>query len=273
MKQEKKEDESIEVEAEEVSIEEVENTPKEKGINLFQRRKDLNTEFATLADSGTKLESLNAMKQIAFLWAQGLLPESIDTPEKAVIIYQYAQELGIPGILSTFDMIYIYKRKPTVNGAGLAFLIRKAGHGYSLIRDCETFYETRSPKDKHALGHMREEFIRRNEEGKIDPNGELCPLYSELVGGNIIGTTIAFWRKENPEKLEFYSFTNVDAKKAELDKLDTYKKYTSEMYYWKCLTHGAKRYFSEVIKGLNFVDEPNDLSNLQVSSSLNEVSE
>lgn len=268
MKQEIEEPEIEEVSTEEVSNEETGLELGEKKVmNSFQRRKELNTEYVEIVQSGIDPSNLNAMKQLEFYWAQGLLPEVIDTPEKAVTIYLYAQEIGIPGILTAFNLLYIYKRKVNVNGMGLAFLIRQAGHGFEIIRDYEAFYETKNPAHKHAVGHANGEFVRRNEEGKIDLNGELNPLQSDFVGGTIIGTTIAFWRKEDPTKFQYCSFTNIDAKRSELDKQDTFKKYPSEMYYWKALSHGAKRFFNDVITGVNLPDVPKDLADLQVSNS------
>jgi hypothetical protein len=269
-KKENKEDDIVEVEAE--SIQEEEETQEEdspKTINLFQRRKNLTTEFAELVQQGIDINTLSEMKQIAFYWANGLLPTSIKSPEEAIIVHQYAKELGIPGILSAFDMVVPIKNKAAVTGAGLAFLIRKAGHGFDVIRDYERIYETKDPRYKHALGHIKGDFIYRNDKGEKDPNGELVVIIDKA-------TTIGFYRKGDEgkyEKYKFVTFTDIDAKLSGKDKEDTYKQYPSSMYFWKCLTHGAKQYFSEVIKGVNLPEIPSDIADLQVSNSLNEVNE
>lgn len=59
--------------------------------------------------------------------ARGLLPDGINTPAQALLIFEQASALGIPPITGLAN-IHIIKGKPTMSAGLMSGLIRQAGH-------------------------------------------------------------------------------------------------------------------------------------------------
>lgn len=66
----------------------------------------------------------------------GLLPTHIKTPEAAVIIMQYGNELNI-GPMQALNNIYVVGGKPALSGNLMSALIRKGGVAWQTIQDFE----------------------------------------------------------------------------------------------------------------------------------------
>lgn len=235
-------------------------------LSDYSRKDRIKKEYLDFLDKGGDITIKPEIDQIRFYWSNNLLPTTIKTPEQAIVIYQRGKELGIPDVLACFDMIDAIGNKAGLNGKGFNYMIKRAGHGFKVIRNYEFVAETTDPRYNHAIGHYRGQFVYRNEDGKKDPLGE-------MTLGNVRTTTIGFFRKgseKDVDNWDFSSFSDTDAKAAGLNESPTYKKYPKAMYFWKALTHGAKMFFGDTIQGFDFAEEPSDIADFENSIEFQE---
>ena len=66
----------------------------------------------------------------------GLLPDSIQTPQGAVVVMQYGKELGFPP-MAAFQNIYIVNGKPSLATKAIAGLILRGGVTWRIDKDFE----------------------------------------------------------------------------------------------------------------------------------------
>ncbi len=70
-------------------------------------------------------------EQATMLVRSGFLPESVNTPEKAIAIAMKGQEIGMP-MMQAYSQIHVIKGKPTLSAEGINSLIRRNCPGAKL---------------------------------------------------------------------------------------------------------------------------------------------
>lgn len=104
-------------------------------------KEDKTTELA-MVDSVNSTMSVQTQQQNELLeqaatWIKsGLLPNSIKTPEQAVVIALKGKELNLPAMAS-FEMIDVIMGKPALKPKGMASMVRKGGVKYKTVKDFE----------------------------------------------------------------------------------------------------------------------------------------
>lgn len=84
-----------------------------------------------------KTDEQSVMLEKAISWVKsGLLPNSIKTPEQAVVIVLKGKELNLAPMAS-FEMIDVILGKPALKPKGMAAMVRKGGVKYQTIKDFE----------------------------------------------------------------------------------------------------------------------------------------
>ena len=92
---------------------------------------------ATTKELSTKVDTQNQMLEQAKAWVKsGLLPQSIKTPEQAVVIALKGKELNLQ-TMASFEMIDVIMGKPALKPKGMAALCFKGGVRTKTIKDFE----------------------------------------------------------------------------------------------------------------------------------------
>ena len=73
------------------------------------------------------------------LLKSGLLPESVQTAQGAVVIMQYGRELGFAPMAS-FSNVFVVNGKPSLAAKATAGLLLRSGIYHKTIQDCEPVY-------------------------------------------------------------------------------------------------------------------------------------
>lgn len=102
----------------------------------------------TVQDSADRALAERAMKS-------GLLPESIETPEAAMLIIAKGREIGIGGMAS-FKHMYVIKGQVGMDSALIAYLFERRGHSFIPIKrtaeECSIrFYHRNGATYTHTL--------------------------------------------------------------------------------------------------------------------------
>ncbi len=147
----------------------------------------------------------------------GFLPETITTPEQAIIIMQTGRELGFPP-MSSFANIFVVNGRPALSGQAVAGLLARSGVRTKVIKDNEPIYGA-GEKSKTVVDRI---------------------------------TTIEFTRDDVPQEI---SYKYSDAVAAGYTSKSNWKKYQTEMMYWRCLTRGARRVSPDSLLGLYEIGE------------------
>lgn len=185
----------------------------------------------------------------------GLLPDSVDTPEKALVIMQKGKEFGFSAMTS-FEHIVVISGKPSLDGAALGSLLLNNNIEYKVIKYCENVYE-KDYKDDEVIYVKR----KAGEEIKLIPATEEQiesndPFLTKKVIDRI--TEIEFSRKSSITGnilTHRASFSYTDAVSAGLVDRDTYKKYFKNMLFWRALSKGANEFAPDVTLGMRMPDE------------------
>ncbi len=90
------------------------------------------SEAMAVAQSSNSLEAkLETLKSYI---SSGLLPASVDTPEKALVISQYGKELGLDP-MTAFGGIYVVQGRPSLSSQLMTALAMKGGVRFRIIKD------------------------------------------------------------------------------------------------------------------------------------------
>jgi len=141
----------------------------------------------------------------------GLLPDSVQTAQGAIVIMQYGKELGFPPMAS-FSNIFVVNGKPSLATKAMAGLLFRGGVRWQVIQD-----------DEEVMG---------GEDGKT--------LIDRI-------TTIEMVRDGMKNR---FSFRYTDATAAGLTKRDVWVKYRKNMMYWRCFSMLADRVAPDLLMGM-----------------------
>jgi len=155
----------------------------------------------------------NLIAQAEQMVKSGLLPDSIQTAQGAVVVMQYGRELGFPPMAS-FKNIYVVNGTPSLATKATAGLLYQGGIRWKTVHDYEAIY------DKDQAGN------------------QVCV---DMI------TTLEMYRDGITEKL---SFRWSDAVRAQLVKKDVWKKYPKNMMYWRCFSMLADRVAPDLLLGM-----------------------
>lgn len=97
----------------------------------------------------------------------------------------------------------------------------------------------------------------------IRAKGFAAEVFADGEGDNRRGV---FKSKREGVDIEV-SFSLADAKRAGLASKDTYKSYQDDMLIWKAVSRGAKRYFSDVLLGLDVAEHVADYTRANESKA------
>ena len=176
------------------------------------------TETNTLPSKGADQDVPEMFKQVVSAFKAKLLPTWVRTVEQAVIIAQYAYELGLNSPLSSFKMFYLVNNVPTLTAGGLGSLIKAKGHSYRVVKYAEPV---------------------------LDETGKKVDLITEIEcfrKGETIGQKI--------------SFTWSDAVAAGLTtKPGPWKQYPKDMLFNRCLARASRIVYPDVIQGFYLAEE------------------
>jgi hypothetical protein len=153
------------------------------------------------------------LQQAEQMVKSGLLPDSIQTAQGAVVVMQYGRELGFPPMAS-FKNIYVVNGTPSLATKATAGLLYQGGIRWKTKQDYEPIM------------------------GK-DQNG------NEIVQDMI--TTIVMSRDGIEESL---SFRWSDAVRAGLTGKSVWKQYPKNMMYWRCFSMLADRVAPDLLLGM-----------------------
>lgn len=103
-------------------------------------------ELTTTSDLNQQLIQQNQLLEQAAAWIKsGLLPPSVNSPEKAVVIAMKGKELGL-ATMASFDFIDVIAGKPSLKPKSMAALVRKGGVKYKTIKDFEPIVDSNGNK-------------------------------------------------------------------------------------------------------------------------------
>lgn len=103
-------------------------------------------ELSTTNDINQQLIQQNYLLEQAAAWIKsGLLPPSVNSPEKAVVIAMKGKELGL-ATMASFDFIDVIAGKPSLKPKSMAALVRKGGVKYKTIKDFEPIVDDKGNK-------------------------------------------------------------------------------------------------------------------------------
>jgi hypothetical protein len=183
-----------------------------------------------------KLDSIDTLDEmleyVTVLTSSKMLP--YNTPEKAIVAYQFGKELGL-GIVTAMSNIYVISGRPSLSIHAMGALLKKGGIEKRTIED----YAPYTVKYKDADGNDVEATTRR--------------------------TTIEFMRMWNGEVIrEEVSYTWEDAKKAGYTDKDNWKKMPKIMLWSRCFAIGARRVSPDTLLGMYEASEAADIENVTI---------
>lgn len=236
-----------------VHYEEVEQ-PEQRGVREITREN-----IGELAQLGINTPlyirttmSINEVMAAAF--EARILPNWIDTPEKAILAGQVCVELRIPNPITGSKMLYVIGTTPTLTTQGMLYLLKRAGIRISILRDFEPVYQTDNPHNFFLGGKM---------------------LYGADGQALMVDAATTTIELIDPKPLEgvrqITSYSWSDVLTAGLHNGGTWQKYPRDMSFNRCLSRAAKRFYSEVINGLPLADELDDSGVLYYDENTGEV--
>ena len=140
-----------------------------------------------------------------------LLPDSIQTPEGAVVVMQYGRELGFQP-MAAFQNIYIVNGKPSLATKAIAGLLLRGGVKWRIDKDFEEVW----------ADEARTQLIDRV-------------------------TKMTFFRDGMEISMEFKWS---DAVTAKLVGKGVWKTYPKNMMYWRCFSMAADRIAPDLLLGM-----------------------
>lgn len=173
--------------------------------------------------------NLERMKQAADYYIQSkYLPESVKSPEQAVLIMQKGKELGFQP-LQSFDAIDVIMGKTTLKPKYKSAMARRTGQvWWKTIKDWEPVIDTET--------------------------GQVLDYETVIKGYRRHGTEIID---------EDCRYTWSEASAMGLVTKDNWKKQPKVMAYWRCLSRLLDRIAPDLTGGLYMSDELADVANIQ----------
>lgn len=150
------------------------------------------------------------MVQFKALIGSHILPKHIKTPEQAMVIAMYGDQLGVP-LMVALNSIYVVEGKPELSGELTAAIIR---------RDC--------PSGQIKI---------------IERSAKRCHLKA---------------RRGPSDEWVDIEWTIEDAKTAGLLGKDNWKKYPTDMLYWRCMSRVRRLVFPDIATGFAVEGELRD---------------
>ena len=187
----------------------------------------------------------------------GLLPDSVNTPEKAIVIMQKGKELGFQP-MAAFEHIVVVNGRPSPDGAAIGTLLRRGGVEWEVTKYAEPIYET--DKEDNIIWYVST--------GSGDAKKSRKATQEEIATGNVgrkkldTVTEIKFYRVSQIRSgtiLEHVAKFSLNmAKRADLLKKDSWKKYWESMLYWRALSIGGRQIAPDLLQGMPSIEEIDD---------------
>jgi len=183
------------------------------------------------------------LKEAEYLIKTNLMPDSINTPEKVLLIRQMATELGIaPGMM--YSHAFVLNGKACIDGVIAGAVLRKGGIKWKTIEDAAPVYKTdiegKIIKHKKVLNPKTKQY-----ELKPDKEGDRGLIRDKR-------TTIRFYRDEIQEDV---SWTMTEAKEAGLLDKKVWRQYFRVMMWWRTFAIGSRRVGPDLIMGYHTIEE------------------
>jgi len=161
----------------------------------------------------------DAMRRAATIVKSGLVPKSLNTPEKVYVAIQTGTEAGLSP-MAAVRSVYVIGGSPAWKGEAALGLIRRSGLAQALEVGCEKI--DGDPKDPEAVrGFMR----------WVDLDGSPREVLYTKADAQLAG----LWGKDGP-----------------------WKQHPKDMLMWRAVGRASKRYFSGVLMGLELAEVAGD---------------
>lgn len=190
------------------------------------------TDQAIVRPEFLNMDDFGKMQQVANYFADAkAFPKGVDNAGKLVMIMQAGRDLGLT-VTQSMSGLAIINGIVTVYGSVAAVLMKRAGRDWEVIPT-----EKIKVKEKDAAGK------------DVEKTKDLIK-------------TIKIWRGERVEGKEIsVSYSYSEAVTAGVSNNDTWKKYTDDMLYRKCLARARKQVCPEVLDGVALYEDYKDMEN------------
>lgn len=189
------------------------------------------------------MDDFGKMQQVANYFAEAkAFPKWVDNAGKLVMIMQAGRDLGLT-VTQSMSGLAIINGIVTVYGSVAAVLMKRAGRDWEVMPTEKT-----KIKEKDAAGK------------EVEKTKDLIK-------------TIKIWKWERVSGKETsVSYSYSEAVTAGVSNNDTWKKYTDDMLYRKCLARARKQVCPEVLDGVALYEDYKDMessSGYSVDANLN----